>query len=154
MLSQRKVVRDVQTLESHLSENLLPRRLLVTLTSVFAFIALLLAAGGIYALMAYSVGRRKQEFGIRIAMGAQKRDIVRLVLMGGVHLTLLGVAAGLVLAVSLTPWISHLLFSVGAHDPLVFFGTVAMIIIVALAASLIPTRRATRVEPIVALRQE
>jgi ABC-type antimicrobial peptide transport system permease subunit len=113
-----------------------------------------LAAVGIYGLIAYSVTQRTQELGIRIALGAQHRDVLRLVLAQCTRLTLLGVAIGLFAALALSRLLSALLFAISATDPLTFAGVAALLAAVALLACFIPARRATRVDPIVALRYE
>jgi len=105
-------------------------------------------------LIAYSVTRRTQELGIRIALGAQRRDVLRLVLGQGTRLTLLGVALGVLAALAFSRLLSTLLFGVSATDPLTFAGVAALLALVALMACFLPARRATRVDPIVALRYE
>jgi ABC-type antimicrobial peptide transport system permease subunit len=121
--------------------------------SAFAGLALLLAALGIYGVMAYVVGQRVQEFGIRSALGAQPRDILMLAFRPGLVLTATGAAIGLAVAVAMTRLMSNLLFGVSASDPLTFAIVPVLLGIVALAACFIPANRATRVAPIDALRQ-
>jgi putative ABC transport system permease protein len=121
---------------------------------VFACFALLLAAIGIYGVMAYSVSTRRQEMGIRMSLGAEPRDIVKLVVGQGMRLALLGVAIGVTTSLALTRLISTLLFGVSATDPLAFLLAAAVLVSAALAACYLPARRATRVDPIVVLRYE
>jgi putative ABC transport system permease protein len=121
---------------------------------VFASIALLLAAVGIYGLMSYAVEQRMQEFGIRMAMGAEPRKIMRLVLGHGMRLALIGTALGLAGAYGLTRLLAKFLFGVKPSDPLAFSIVGATLIAVTLLAAFVPTRRAMLVDPVVALRQE
>ncbi|HEX5434479.1 MAG TPA: ABC transporter permease [Candidatus Angelobacter sp.] len=124
------------------------------LLTVFACIALLLAAVGIYGLMAYSVEQRTQEIGIRMALGANQSKIMRLIMGQGLRLAIIGTIAGLAAAYGLTRLLANFLFGVKAGDPLAFSAVAATLITVTLLAALVPTRRAMRVDPIVALRQE
>jgi putative ABC transport system permease protein len=144
----------VATMDQLLADSLSRSRFTMLLLGIFASVALLLAAVGIYGLIAYSVTQRTQELGIRIALGAQRRDVLRLVLAQGTRLTFLGVAIGLFAALALSRLLSTLLFAVSASDPLTFAGVAALLAVVALLACFIPARRATRVDPIVALRYE
>src|SRR5208282_723717 len=144
----------VRTLESFVAENIAPRRLSVLLLSLFAGLALLLAGVGIYGVISYSVTQRLHEIGIRMALGASPRDIVRLVVGQGARLVAAGVAVGIVCAFGLTRLLSSLLFGVSASDPLTFAGVVVLLATVALAAGYIPARRASRTDPLVALRYE
>lgn len=144
----------VATMDQLLADSLSRSRFTMLLLGIFASVALLLAAVGIYGLIAYSVTQRTQELGIRIALGAQRRDVLRLVLAQGTRLTFLGVAIGLFAALALSRLLSTLLFAVSATDPLTFAGVAALLAVVALLACFIPARRATRVDPIVALRYE
>jgi ABC-type antimicrobial peptide transport system permease subunit len=124
------------------------------LLTVFASIALLLAAVGIYGLMSYAVEQRMQEIGIRMAMGADQRKIMRLVLGQGMRLAMVGTVLGLAGAFGLTRLLSKFLFGVKPSDPLAFSIVAATLIVVTLLAAFVPTRRAMRVDPVVALRQE
>jgi putative ABC transport system permease protein len=144
----------VATMDQLLTDSLSRSRFTMLLLGIFAVVALVLAAVGIYGLIAYSVTQRTQELGIRIALGAQRRDVLRLVLVQGTRLTLLGVAIGVLGALALSRLLGTLLFSVSATDPLTFAGVAGLLAVVALLACFIPARRATRVDPIVALRYE
>jgi predicted permease len=139
----------------HLIDNAVaPRRLTTELLGFFSTLAVTLAAIGLYGVIAYSVSQRTQEIGIRLAIGAQRRDVMRLVLGGGLRLVIAGVIVGLIGAAALTRLLQSMLFGVTAHDPLVFAGNAALLIAVATVACLVPALRATRVDPIVALRAE
>jgi putative ABC transport system permease protein len=129
-------------------------RLITQITATFAGLALLLAAIGIYGVMAYSVTARKQEMGIRMALGARPADILRLVVGQGMRMTSAGVVLGVVASLGLTRLLRSLLFGVRATDPLVFSAAAAMLAATAFAACYLPARRATRVDPIVVLRSE
>jgi putative ABC transport system permease protein len=120
----------------------------------FAGLALLLAGIGVYAVISYSVSQRTGEFGVRIALGAQRRDVLRLVLGQAVRLAAIGLLIGIIGAFALTRTISSLLFSVSASDPTSFVVACVILVIVALLASFVPARRATKVNPVIALRYE
>ena len=130
------------------------RRFLLLLVASFAAAALALAAVGIYGVVAFSVTRRTQEIGIRTALGAQRIDVLRLILREGARLALLGVAIGVVASLLITRLLSTLLFGINPTDPLTFVGVAALLSLVALAASFLPAHRATRVDPMIALRYE
>jgi putative ABC transport system permease protein len=153
-LDREQPMASVATMEQLLADSLSRARFTMLLLGIFAAVALLLAAVGIYGLIAYSVTQRTQELGIRIALGAQRRDVLRLVLRHGTRLTLLGLALGIAAALGITRLLASLLFGISATDPLTFAGVAALLGFVALLACFIPARRATRVDPIVALRYE
>jgi predicted permease len=144
----------VATMDQLLADSLSRSRFTMLLLGIFSAVALVLAAVGIYGLIAYSVTQRTQELGIRIALGAQRRDVLRLVLTQGTRLTLLGVALGILAALALSRLLATLLFGVSATDPLTIAAVAGLLAFVALLACFIPARRATRVDPIIALRYE
>ncbi len=131
-----------------------PRRLITELLGFFSALALTLAALGLYGVIAYSVTQRRQEIGIRMAVGAARTDVVRLVLASGLRLVALGIALGLAGALALTRLLQSMLFGVTAHDPLVFAGNAALLLAVATAACTIPALRAARVDPMATLRSD
>ncbi len=144
----------VRELSSITEDNVAPRRFSVLLLSGFAALALLLAAVGIYGVMAFTVTQRSHEIGLRMALGAQPWQVLQLILSHGGKLTLIGIALGFVAALSLTRLMTGLLFSVSATDPLTFAAVAAAFLLISLAACYIPARRAMRVDPMVALRCE
>jgi putative ABC transport system permease protein len=147
-------VYNVQTLQAISMERSFVRRLTTTVLGVFALTALLLAALGIYGVMAYSVSRRTNEIGIRIALGACMADIVRMVLRQGARLALIGIVIGLAVSLVLSRLISTFLFGVTGYDPITFVLVVAVLTLSALIACYIPARRAARIDPMEALRYE
>jgi ABC-type antimicrobial peptide transport system permease subunit len=130
------------------------RRVSTLLLVGFATLALVLAAVGIYGVMAYSVAQRTHEIGTRMALGAQPSDVLRLVLGQGARLTGFGVVVGVVAALVLTRFMASILFGVSASDPLMFAGVIILLAFVALSACYIPAHRAMRIDPMVALRYE
>jgi putative ABC transport system permease protein len=147
-------VTEVMTMKDLLSDSVSPRRFSALLIGVFAGVSLLLAAVGIYGVMSYVVGQRRQEIGIRLALGAQPADVRSLVIGRGVKLAVAGVAIGLAGAFVLTRWLSSLLFEVKPGDPWTFAGVPLLLMSVALLACYVPARRAMRVDPLVTLRYE
>lgn len=145
---------DIQSLQAHIDDQLQGDMIMPKLLALFGAIALLLAVIGVYGVMAYSVSQRTQELGIRRALGAEGRDIVRLVLRQGALLAGLGAVIGLALAFAATRGLSAFLFGVSAFDPVVFGGVTVALVGAAVLASLLPARRATRVDPLVALRAD
>jgi len=143
-----------RTMETVLAASIAERRSNMVLLGVFAVLALILTGLGIYGVISYSVTQRTQEIGIRMALGAQSRDVLQLVIRQGMSLVLIGLCIGLVGAIALTRVIATLLFGVGAKDPLTFVAVAALLSIVAFVACYIPARRATKVDPLVALRYE
>jgi len=133
---------------------MLPQRVAASLLAAMGLISLALAAVGLYSVMAYAVSQRTQEFGVRMALGARPSDVLRDVLLRGMKLTVAGLAAGIAGAFAVTRLVSSMLVNVGAADPVTFGGVAVFLALVALAASYVPARRATKVDPMVALRCE
>ena len=153
-IDNEQALTDVQTMEQVLTQSLSGQRFNMTLLLAFAGVALMLAAVGVYGVMNYTVTLRRRELGIRMALGAAKMDVLRLVLGQGLTLTLIGVGAGLISAYALTRLMASLLYGVTATDYLTFGSVSAVLIIVGVAASYVPARRATKVNPTIALRAE
>jgi len=149
-----QIIWRMQTLEELLGASLAPRRFNMLLLGIFAGVALILAAVGLYGVMSYSVSWRTQEIGLRMALGANRADVLRLVIRQGMTMTLIGLALGLIGAFALSRVIAGLLFGVSPKDPLTFAGVSIVLLAVALLACLLPALRATRVDPMVALRSE
>ena len=140
--------------EQRLSEGLEQRRFNMALFGIFAGLALLLASVGIYGVLAYAVSQRTREIGIRIALGATAGNVASLVVRQGLLLAAIGAAIGFIAAFGLTRWMSSLIFGIGPTDPLTFSAVPALLIAIALVASYMPARRATKVHPMESLRIE
>ena len=141
------------TLASVVSDSVAQRRFSMLLLAGFAVIALFLAAIGLYGVVAYTVSLRTQEIGVRMAIGAQRGDVLRLVVGDGMRLALVGVAAGIVGALALGRFISSLLFEVTPFDPVSYAATAVLLLAIAALACYVPARRAMGVDPLTALRQ-
>jgi putative ABC transport system permease protein len=147
-------ISNIHTMEELLAISVSQRRFNMLLLITFAVVALALASVGIYGVMSYTVAERTHEIGLRMALGAQRRDVIRLVISQGMMLAGIGVGIGLVCAFAMTRMMSSLLFGVGATDPLTYALIAALLSSVALLACYLPARRATKVDPMVALRYE
>jgi predicted permease len=147
-------VTDVATMEQRMSDSVAESRFSTLLLGIFAVVAIVLATVGIYGVTSYAVTARQHEIGIRMAIGAQPADVERMFMRRGVYLTLAGLGLGLLTSFALTKLLAGLLFGVTPHDPLTFIAMAALLLIVSMLACYIPARRATRVDPLVALRYE
>jgi len=130
------------------------QRIAVTLLGVFGGLALLLAAVGLYGVMSYSVLQRSHEIGIRMALGAEKIEVLTLVIKTGLRLVLLGIAFGLIVSLALGLVITSQLWGVSPYDPITLIGTAALLLLICVVACWLPARRATQVDPLIALRYE
>jgi predicted permease len=153
-MNSDQVMFGVQTMEEIIADSLAARRVSMIVLGVFAALALGLASMGIYGVISYVVGRRTREIGIRIALGAKRIDVLRMVLGEGLKMTILGVFIGLLAALALTHLMASTLYGVSPTDPLTFAGVATFLFLIALLACYVPARRAMRVDPIVALRYE
>jgi putative ABC transport system permease protein len=153
-VNKDQAVFNIRTMAEIVSQSVAPRRFSMMLLTVFAVVALVLASIGIYGMMSYAVAQRTREIGVRMALGAQSGNVLRLVMGQGMKLALAGVTVGLVASVALTRTIKNLLFGVSATDPATFVAIALLLVLVALLACWIPARRAARVDPMIALRHE
>lgn len=153
-LNKDQAVFNVRTMEQIVSQSVAPRRFSMMLLTIFAIVALALASIGIYGMMSYAVAQRTREIGLRMTLGAQTGNVLRMVIAQGMKLALIGVAMGLVASLALTRTMKNLLFGVSATDPAIFGGIAFLIVLVAVLACWVPARRATKVDPMVALRYE
>jgi predicted permease len=154
VVDKEQPVTEVKTMDQYLDDSVSPRRFNAMLLAIFASLALVLASVGIYGVMAYSVTQRTHEIGIRVALGAQSSQVIKLVIGRGMSLVLVGVMIGLAGALALTRVMTSLLYGVSATDPTTFAVVAALLVAVALIACYIPARRATKIDPMVSLRCE
>jgi putative ABC transport system permease protein len=147
-------VMDVQPLAEYVHDSVAQPRFRTFLVGLFGLVALILAAVGIYGVTSYSVARRTQEIGLRMALGAAPGQVLKLVVRQGMKVVLLGLLPGLIFSFALTRFFKSLLFGITANDPLTYLGTIVILIGVSLLACYIPARRAMRVDPMIALRYE
>jgi putative ABC transport system permease protein len=153
-LDPQQPIEDINTMEKLRADTLAPDRLNLLLLGSFAALALLLALIGLYGVISYTVTQRQSELGLRLALGAQRRDILRLVIGQGMKLALFGIVLGTIAALFVTRLMTSLLFNVSANDPLTYGAIAALLVLVTLLACWIPARRATKVDPMIALRCE
>jgi putative ABC transport system permease protein len=144
----------VEPMEKLLGASVAPRKFVMSLIGSLAAVALTLAMVGIYSVISFSVNERTREIGIRMALGAERRDVLKMVLGQGMSVAVVGICAGLAIAFALTRLLKTLLFEVSATDPKTFLLVASMLTVVALLACYLPARRATRVDPLVALKDE
>jgi putative ABC transport system permease protein len=154
LLLPNQPVSEVASMEQLMTKSLSRARFSMLLLSIFAGLALVLAAVGIYGVMAYTVAQRTREIGVRLALGAQQRDVLSMVLTGGGRLAAIGLSVGLVGSLAVNYLLRSQLYGVSSSDPVTYAMVAVLLGLVALAACYLPARRATRVDPLVALRYE
>src|SRR5262249_10524042 len=152
--NRQNLIYNPQTMNEAIAGSLSRRRFAMVLLDSFAILALLMASLGLYGVISYLVERRTQELGIRIALGAQRKHVLGLVLVDGIKMVLFGLAAGILASLVLTPLLTKMVYGISASDPATFATTAVLLVVVALCACLIPARRATKVDPLTALRCE
>jgi ABC-type antimicrobial peptide transport system permease subunit len=145
---------NITTMSAAVNETVGVRRFAMAVLGLFAAVALLLALSGIYGVIAHAVAQRTHEIGIRMALGAAREDVLRMILGEGGRLALAGVAVGIGASFLLTQWLRTLLYGVGATDPITFLAVALLLLLTAMFACWIPARRASRVDPMIALRSE
>jgi putative ABC transport system permease protein len=145
---------NLRTMQDVIADSVMRRRFAMMLLSIFAGLAMLLAAIGLYGVMSYSVSQRTREIGVRMALGAQTADVLKMIVSQGMLLVVVGVGVGVAASIGLTRLMSGLLYGVSATDPVTFAGVAVMLAVVALAANYLPARRAAKTDPMVALRYE
>jgi ABC-type antimicrobial peptide transport system permease subunit len=153
-LDADQAIFNIATMDQLIADSIAVRRLAMILLGLFAALALMLAVIGIYGVLSYTVSQRTQEIGIRMALGAQRQDIFKMIASQSLRLIITGIVIGLAIAAGATRLMTNLLFNVSAIDPMVFISLSLLLIVVALLAGLIPARRATAIDPMVALRNE
>ena len=153
-LDPKQPAHNLVTMEQFIARSLAPDRFATWLLGLLSTLALLLAATGVYGVRSYAVNQRTREFGVRLALGARRGEVLKLIVRQGMTLAIAGVGIGLVAALALTRLMKGLLFGVSATDPLTFAGVALLLTLIALLACFIPARRATKVDPMTALRRE
>ena len=153
-IDPEQAIHNIGTMEQRLSQSIAPQRFVALLLSLFATLALIQALIGIYGVMSYAVTQRRQELGIRMALGARPGDILSLVLRRGMKLTLIGMALGLIGAVASTRLLRDMLFGIKPVDPLTFAAMTLLLMCISVVACFLPARRATKVDPMNVLRSE
>jgi putative ABC transport system permease protein len=153
-LEPNVIVSEASTMDEAISDSVAQPRFRTTLIGAFALLALLLAAVGIYGVIAYSVSQRTQEIGVRMALGARRADVLAMILGEGAILAAIGIAIGLAGALALTRLLAGLLFTVKPTDPVTFVAVSLLLAVVSVAAGFLPAQRATRIDPLTALRWE